>query len=149
MVSNTGLRSPGELEMTRSTSEVAVCCSSDSLNSWVRCSDLLFQAGIGFLQLARHVVELVGERLEFVPGLDRDALREIAAADARRAGLQRLDRSDHAAGEKHPGEHGETERAQKHEGEPLQCRVERRVGFLGRQLRRTSASRAALRGHRR
>ena len=49
--------------------------------------DLLFQAGIGFLQLARHVVELVGERLELVPGLDRDALGEIAAADARRAGL--------------------------------------------------------------
>jgi hypothetical protein len=36
IVSNTGLRSPGELEMTRSTSEVAVCCSSDSLNSRVR-----------------------------------------------------------------------------------------------------------------
>ena len=30
MVSNTGSRSPGELEMTRSTSEVAACCSSAS-----------------------------------------------------------------------------------------------------------------------
>ena len=28
--SNTGFNSPGELEMTFSTSEVAVCCSSDS-----------------------------------------------------------------------------------------------------------------------
>ena len=31
-----GLSSPGELEMTCSTSEVAVCCSSDSLSSRVR-----------------------------------------------------------------------------------------------------------------
>ncbi len=29
MASKTGSSSPGELEMTRSTSEVAVCCSSD------------------------------------------------------------------------------------------------------------------------
>ena len=29
MASNTGSSSPGELEMTFSTSEVAVCCSSD------------------------------------------------------------------------------------------------------------------------
>ena len=34
--SNTGCRSPGELEMTRSTSDVAVCCSSDSVRSVVR-----------------------------------------------------------------------------------------------------------------
>src|SRR5215472_13386268 len=36
MASNTGASSPGELEMTPSTSEVAVCCSSDSLSSSVR-----------------------------------------------------------------------------------------------------------------
>ena len=36
MVSNTGSSSPGELEMTRSTSDVAVCCSSDSESSRVR-----------------------------------------------------------------------------------------------------------------
>ena len=34
--SNTGFSSPGDELMTRSTSEVAVCCSSDSLNSSVR-----------------------------------------------------------------------------------------------------------------
>ena len=34
--SNTGLSSPGELEMTLSTSDVAVCCSSDSERSSVR-----------------------------------------------------------------------------------------------------------------
>ena len=33
---NTGSSSPGELEMTRSTSEVAVCCSSASVASRVR-----------------------------------------------------------------------------------------------------------------
>ena len=36
--------------------------------------------------------------------------KEIAAADARGARLQRLDRADHAAGEKHPGEHGNEKR---------------------------------------
>ena len=48
--------------------------------------DLLLQAGIGFLKLAGHVVELVGEAFDFVAGLDRDALAEIATADTRRAG---------------------------------------------------------------
>src|SRR5262249_11479606 len=32
MASNTGSKSPGELEMTRSTSEVAVCCSNASVS---------------------------------------------------------------------------------------------------------------------
>ena len=36
MASNTGSSSPGELEMTCSTSEVAVCCSSASESSRVR-----------------------------------------------------------------------------------------------------------------
>ena len=36
--------------------------------------DLFLQVGIGFLQPSRHVVELIGERLQFVAGLDRDAL---------------------------------------------------------------------------
>ena len=36
MAWNTGSSSPGELLMTLSTSEVAVCCSSDSLKSSVR-----------------------------------------------------------------------------------------------------------------
>src|SRR5215813_4726314 len=36
MAWNTGSNSPGELEMTRSTSEVAVCCSSASVSSRVR-----------------------------------------------------------------------------------------------------------------
>ena len=36
IVSNTGSSSPGELDMTCSTSEVAVCCSSASARSRVR-----------------------------------------------------------------------------------------------------------------
>ena len=38
---NTGSRSPGELEMTLRTSEVAVCCSSNSVRSVVRSRNSL------------------------------------------------------------------------------------------------------------
>src|SRR5262249_26874129 len=36
IVSNTGVRSVGELEITRRTSDITVCCSSASLSSRVR-----------------------------------------------------------------------------------------------------------------
>ena len=72
IASNTGSSSPGELEMTRSTSEVAVCCSSASLSSRVRCLHLLEQphvldrdhrlVGKGLNQLDL----LVGERRDFL-----------------------------------------------------------------------------------
>ena len=73
--------------------------------------NLLFEARIGFLQLPRHGVELVGERFELVAGLDGDALAEVAAAEPCGTCPQRLDRADHAAGEKHPGEHGNEKRS--------------------------------------
>src|SRR5262249_13150341 len=38
IASNTGSSSPGELEMTRNTSEVAVCCSRASASSRLSCS---------------------------------------------------------------------------------------------------------------
>src|SRR5215831_1126761 len=44
--------------------------------------DLAFEARIGVLQLLGHAVELLGECLKLVAGPDRDALSEIAAADA-------------------------------------------------------------------
>jgi len=47
--------------------------------------DLLLQAGVGFLQAPRHVVELVGQQFQLVAGLDCDALLEVAGADLRRA----------------------------------------------------------------
>ncbi len=42
--SNTGSSLPGELEMMRSTSEVAVCCSSASASSRVRSSSCFFNS---------------------------------------------------------------------------------------------------------
>ena len=45
ITSKTGCKSPGELLMTLSTSDVAVCCSSDSVRSSVRwCSSLSSRA---------------------------------------------------------------------------------------------------------
>jgi hypothetical protein len=41
---NTGSRSPGELEMTRSTSDVAACCSRASLSSRVRSASFFSNA---------------------------------------------------------------------------------------------------------
>ncbi len=95
---------------------------------------LALEARIGFLQAVRHVVELVGEPLELVAGLDRDALAEVAAADALRAGPQHLDRDDHAAGEEEPGEKGQHQPAEHDEAGPLDRVVERGIGLLDRQL---------------
>jgi hypothetical protein len=104
--------------------------------------NLLFQAGMRLLQLACHGIELMGEGLELVPGLDGNALGEITAAQAGGAAPQGLDRADHSASKEHPGEDGKTQRSQKHEPQTLQRRVERRIGLLGRQL--TSSERRAL-----
>jgi hypothetical protein len=79
-------------------------------------------------------LKLVGQRLQLVTGLDGDLLGQVTAADAGGARPQRLDRADHAAGEKHPGQNGNGESGQQHQGEPLQGGVKRRIGLLGRQL---------------
>src|SRR4029077_6255838 len=63
--------------------------------------DLALEVGVGFLQPAGHVVELVGERFDLVAGLDGDARSEVAAAEPRGAGAQRVDRHHHAPGEEH------------------------------------------------
>ena len=131
---NTGSNSPGDELMTLSTSAVAVCCSSDSLNSRGASSILFLQIGVGLLKLASHLVELVGQRLDFVAGLDADALGEIAGADACRAGAQRLDRHHHPAGEKHAGDESERERAEQHQAGALDRSIKRRVGLLDRRL---------------
>ena len=89
------------------TSPSARSSSTDCASSRVRSLDLLLEVRVGFLQAARHVVELIGEPFELVAGLDRDALAEVAAADALRHRPQHLDRDHHAAGEKEPGEKGE------------------------------------------
>ena len=59
--------------------------------------DALFKLGVGFLQIARHAVELPGERFEFVAGIDLDAAAEIAGAEAFGARRNRVDRAGHAA----------------------------------------------------
>ena len=50
--------------------------------------DLGFKADIRLLQLAGHAVELVGQFLQLVGGVDVDALAEIAGAEPPRAGAQ-------------------------------------------------------------
>src|SRR5262249_13854905 len=59
--------------------------------------DLAFEARIGVLQLFGHAVKLLGERLKLIASSYRDALSEIAAADAGGASADRLDRNHHAA----------------------------------------------------
>ncbi len=76
--------------------------------------DLFFQARIGLLQPAGHVVELVSESLQLVAGLDLDALGEVAAADALGARAQRLDRADHAPRHIQPHDERRAYDAQRH-----------------------------------
>src|SRR6185312_3597081 len=71
--------------------------------------DLFLEIGIGLLEPAAHVVELVGEHFELVARLDRNALGEVAAADAQGAGAQGEDRPDHPAGKEKSGEAGKDE----------------------------------------
>ena len=86
------------------------------------------------MQPRAHVVELVGEALEFVAGFDRNALREITAPKALRTGPQSLDRTDHAPGQEYPREHSEDRRSRQHDREALQRQIQRGVGLLHRQF---------------
>ena len=62
--------------------------------------DLALEARIRLLELARHAIEPIGERLQLVPGAYVDLLVEVTLADALRAFLQRADRPHHAARER-------------------------------------------------
>ena len=66
--------------------------------------DLLLQVGIGFLQPAAMSLNWSASPSSSSPVLIEMRWLEIAAADARGAGAQRLDRHHHAAGEEQPGE---------------------------------------------
>ena len=74
--------------------------------------DLAFEVGVGLLKLPSHEIELLGERLQLVAGLDIDAARQIAPADAGRALLQGPDRARQTAhvppGESHEQQQGQT-----------------------------------------
>src|SRR5262249_54266633 len=84
IASKTGCKSPGEPEMTCSTSEVAVCCSSDSVSSRARLH-LIEQAHI--LDRDHRLVGegpdqlnlLVGERLNG-PSYERNHAKRISFA---------------------------------------------------------------------
>ena len=88
-----------ELLITRSTSAVAVCCSSASRQLGGALLDLALEAGIRLPQLRAHLVELLGQAFELVAGADLDALVELAGADPRGAFLQRADRPHQRARE--------------------------------------------------
>ena len=68
--------------------------------------DLAFEVGVGLLELAGHLVEVLGERLELVSGVDLDPAREIAPPDPSRPVLQRPDRPRETANVK-PGKRDE------------------------------------------
>src|SRR5207245_3071874 len=61
--------------------------------------DLALEARVRLLELGGHAVELVAERLELVARADVNPLVELARADPRRAGLERLDGRDQSAGQ--------------------------------------------------
>ena len=71
---------------------------------------------------------------ELVAGLDRDALAQIAGADARRARPQRLDRHHHAAGQEHAGHHRERETEEQQQRRAPDRFEQRLVGLAARQF---------------
>jgi hypothetical protein len=89
--------------------------------------DLFLQVGIRFLQPAGHVVELSGERLDLVSRLDGNAPAEVAAAEVRRTGGQRLDRHPPCAGRGTCPPRRRGERAEKDEPGALERSIERRI----------------------
>ena len=116
------------------TSPSARSSSTDWASSRVRVLDLAFEGRVGVLQLGRHAVELVAERLQLVAGLDRDALRQIAAADACRAVAQRTDRNDHPAGEIQARKRSQHECRHEQRSGALDRGVKGRIGLFYRQL---------------
>ncbi len=92
--------------------------------------DLGFEAGIGFLQLAGHAVELVGQFLQLVPRAHLDAMAEIAGAEPPCACAQRGDRDQHP-----PRQHGAGEDSD-HEAEPDQQRAAHQLVADRRQRQR-------------
>jgi hypothetical protein len=82
MAWNTGSSSPGELEMTRSTSEVAVCCSSALSRSRVRSSSCFCKSAMEGTTTARS-----RRRLSVLDFRCHSAARLHSYADRRCAGL--------------------------------------------------------------
>src|SRR6266849_6435981 len=96
--------------------------------------DLAFKVSIRVLQLFCHLVELVSERFKLVAGPYRNALSEIAAADASGAPAQRLDRNYHAARKEQPGQEGQRKAGEQQHAGAHQRPLEWRIGLVDRQL---------------
>ena len=91
--------------------------------------DPLLQRLVRLLQRPRRPVELVGQRLQLVAGVDRDAMTEIAAADALSAGLHGADRHQHAAREQR-GRRTRDQEAERQQGEVAQAAVDHGLEHL-------------------
>ena len=65
--------------------------------------DALFQLGVGCLKLGCHVIEFIGQILEFVTCLDIDAMIQGSRSDARRPLSQDFDGAHHAASDEKTG----------------------------------------------
>ena len=93
---NTGSRSPGDELMTRNTSAVAVCCSSDSRNS---VSSRVFSMAITACaaKLVHQFDLLLGEGPDFLT-INRDRADKLVVLhhrhDENRARARRLDQPD-------------------------------------------------------
>ena len=96
--------------------------------------DLGFEAGIGFLQLPGHAVELVGQFLQLVLGAHFDAMAEIAGAEPPRAGAQRGDRDQHPPRQHGAGENRDREAERDQQRDPHQLVADRRQRLRGRLL---------------
>ncbi len=95
---------------------------------------LVLEHGTALLQARRHQVELVAELLELVAGVDRDALVELAAPDPQCSFAECPDRRDEPAAQHDAGENRPDQRHHEN-GERAQDRgVDRRKGFLLRQV---------------
>ena len=134
MASNTGVTSVVELLITRSTSLVAVWYSSDSLNSRVRSSTLRSSPAYEACSCVAHVVELLGQALEFVARLDLDALVELASADALGALLQCMDRPHQRAREEEALGGRQQQAAHQQQHQPHDGLVQRRQRLGARRL---------------
>ena len=95
---------------------------------------LVLQARIGFLELGGHPVELVGEVLDLVLGVDLDAVVELAGGEPPGAGLQLVDRHHHVSRQEHPGDDGERETQSQQPADPDQEAVDRRDRLVERLL---------------
>ena len=107
----------------------------DRLGKFLRSLlDLLFQVSVGFPEFSSHVVELVGEFLQFVAGLDGNALGQVTAADAGGAKPQRTDRPHHSVGEKHARQKRQAQAREQQQTRTLDRGKERLIGLARWQL---------------